>query len=304
MQNRLHQAARDPKGLEEVTRLIEVDKVDVETIDPETCMTAVYFAAKFGSIETVRYLIEKANANLDASNIAYNVLFYSYFNQSEETKIYLSKPEVYEKFNDGTTLLHAATIAQPLEAFKEVVLKNKHLLTVKNKFGQSPLYYAIKTESFKKVEFLISQIYPNEPMDQIKVGLIMVDELKSTDRRTSGDNMDISHLLTDLGKKYAAKLNTHKAFECFTLAQLVLSNLPQTPAIDDAIKRCSSNIDNILISMSNAQPQPTFFKTEVDVTILKRLDAYQQRARDLLNTHQNAASVNKNTTTRQDIVPK
>ncbi len=66
MANELHSAAANVDGFDEVKRLIEEEKKDINEMHTESKNKAIYFAAQNGSLKTLQYFLEK-KANIDAS---------------------------------------------------------------------------------------------------------------------------------------------------------------------------------------------------------------------------------------------
>jgi ankyrin repeat protein len=154
MQNRLHEAAKDQiKGHTRVPKLIK-DGADVNAVHTEYQTTATEFAAQSGNTSTLEILLN-AGANIDASQKQRNLLHWALQNSPDVIK-YISRPEIYEKFNDGTTALHAAAAAGRFDEVRAILAQDPKKIWEKNKRGETLLYWAAAGEQEEIFKFILN----------------------------------------------------------------------------------------------------------------------------------------------------
>jgi len=162
----LHFAAKNKNGYE-ITRLLIEKGADVNVKD-EDDYTPLHFAAKYDNIAATYLLINK-NANINAKDkngltakeIAKNFSafeVYNLLNNPDKYKIFAlyqlqdyktllnvlkKEPELYKQQNaSGLTLLHLSIKDNNEVLFKKLI-KNKKILNIKNKAGETALLYAL-----------------------------------------------------------------------------------------------------------------------------------------------------------------
>lgn len=153
---KIHVAAADPtNGYLKVKHLLEVEKVDIDEVNPQNGSRAIHFALQSGSLETIRYLIE-AGASMECSESSQNPLFFAGQNCNPGVFEYMTSycETNLHKFNDGTTQLHAAVLLGDMERTKALVTEEPSQIAVCNNskvcpfdmaldYGYQSLFYAM-----------------------------------------------------------------------------------------------------------------------------------------------------------------
>ena len=126
MKDALHSAAADVKtGYLKVRSLVENEKVDVNTPHSVHKTKAVDFAAQQGSLDTLRYLLEEAKADIDASQSSYNLLYWAIGNKPEVIQYIIDpRSQLIPRFNDGTTDLHVAAMVDDFDEIDKLLTKD------------------------------------------------------------------------------------------------------------------------------------------------------------------------------------
>lgn len=158
MSNKLHKAAADKEnGHIKVKELIEQRNKDVNAFHTQSNTKPVDFAAQAGSLLTLKYLIEVANANLDASQNEHNLLFWALQNTSDIME-YLTDPalQLFQRFNDGTTNLHIAALTGQLEQVKKILADNPFRINDTDSRGNTALYWAALNDKPSIIHFILT----------------------------------------------------------------------------------------------------------------------------------------------------
>lgn len=143
MKDALHDAASKKNGYALVRVLIEENDADINALHSEHNTRAVAFAAQSGSLDTLKYFVELVDADLDASQSEFNLLYWASFN-TPEVMAYVTNREtsLFRRFNDGTTELHVAAMSGDLKWIEEILNRAPKSITQTDIRGHNPLYYA------------------------------------------------------------------------------------------------------------------------------------------------------------------
>jgi ankyrin repeat protein len=166
----LHIAAGKPgDDLDEIKRLLSSPDCDVNAICPKTKKRAIHIAAQADNFQILRYLIEQANAELDASqcdNLITLVLNGKPKIHRAQFITYLTRPDLklYRRFNDGTTDLHAAALAGDADRVFLILKQAPELKDQVNRCGKLPLFYALNSGSIRTIDQLLNEGEENKPL--------------------------------------------------------------------------------------------------------------------------------------------
>jgi ankyrin repeat protein len=155
---------RDKTSIEsllEIKRILAMPFVDINSICPESNMKAINFAAKAGNLEILSYLIEQANASLNADNCL-NLMMSAAHCQTSNRHAIISyttdlKLKLYTQFNDGTTDLHAAALAGNSKSISEILSKNSEQMNQADQRGRTALFWALCSGSIEAVDLLLKK---------------------------------------------------------------------------------------------------------------------------------------------------
>ncbi len=252
MPNELHNAAKDPSvdGWNKVKKLIR-EGADVNERHSQYGTTPVAFAAQSGSLLTLKELV-RARASLDASKDERNLFLYALFNRPEVIK-YLSKPDIYTQFNDGTTDFHAAALAGRVDEVKLILDQNPDRIREKSHHGVTALYWAVLARQEDVV-----QCITNHPAYQT----LSKDEIDENAR-------NISNGLNDIANHYVDIHQTAFAISLYELAVQYRNSVSAKTEVD------SKNLVTYYSNLGGAYIyQHT--KESDEQAIIKAVEAYQK----------------------------
>jgi ankyrin repeat protein len=200
MPNKLHDAAADKrKGHVTVKELIEINLTDPNEKHTESGRTPITFAAQSGSALTVKYLAKDAQASLDAQQQDKNLMHYAIENSAD---VLLYTATLHDKFNDGTTELHAAAATGDQLQVEAILAKSPKRINEKNRRGESALYWAAYAGQLSTLAFirqhdayrLISEAEYNEDLRTV-AEIFHVEATKQHNeamRNTSGNHLEVA----------------------------------------------------------------------------------------------------------------
>lgn len=142
MPSQLHELLMDKIQYAKLKQLVEAG-VNLNDYDPIFEVTPIEVAAKWGSLAAVKLLITHG-ADVEVKFFGENIFDLAGFN-SHEVRTYLSNEQdrLWEKFNDGTTELHAAALSGDLDRYKRVLAARPDLAHKPNQLGKIPSTYAV-----------------------------------------------------------------------------------------------------------------------------------------------------------------
>ncbi|OGT35763.1 MAG: hypothetical protein A3F11_05305 [Gammaproteobacteria bacterium RIFCSPHIGHO2_12_FULL_37_14] len=158
MLHELYIAVTDKEnGYLKVKQLIEEKKVSVNALEHPYTITVVAKAAQFGSLATLKYLIENAQADLDASKSNENLLFWALKNSDKNIIPYLVNPEnqIINRLNDGTTDLHAAAASGQYDVVENILRVEPHRIFEENNRNETVLFWAARAKQKTIIDFIM-----------------------------------------------------------------------------------------------------------------------------------------------------
>lgn len=211
----LFMAAGQKEGLESVKYFV-AEGAYVNKIDPDHTFRPVFYAAQFGSLDAVRYLIEECKADITkcyGSLCDKNLLeMAAYFDEKDQAKLHYIG-QYYREFKDGTTELHVAVLTQDFSKIAFNLEVNPKSLLVKNNQNKSPISYIFDLAKWDILVFCIGVLAkspdPSMFVQVVEELLIHIcDSIKAKDdknynslRQVLLNVMSIEHLQrTPIGK--------------------------------------------------------------------------------------------------------
>lgn len=115
---------------------------------------------RFGSLETVKYLLEEQKADIATINPGFNLLeAVAVDDPKNQAKIvYLCR--YYREFKDDTTELHVAVLTHDLGTIEENLIKNPNCFIFKNKQNLSPIDYMRQFRKWDAMIFCTEKLGP------------------------------------------------------------------------------------------------------------------------------------------------
>src|SRR3990167_4432116 len=152
----IHQLAMDPDELPTLQDYIQKNE-DIDLIDEETNMTPIDYAARFGSLETVKYLLSQG-ASLDASESnKQNLLYYALHNENKSILDYIANHHdiLLKQFNDGTTAFHLFSAVGCLHDLEVILDAYQDAITIENNKAWNALHFAVYAKASDTVNFFL-----------------------------------------------------------------------------------------------------------------------------------------------------
>lgn len=211
--NELHHAAADKSKFESVCYLLDELGLDVNLQHTQNNMTVAEYTAQYGSIETLSYLLDIKQANIDASTKSYNLFDCALQNPDPTVAQFIadSTSAWISQFNDGTTQLHAAVLLDNLEAVKQIASVNPMSIADENIRGQSALFFAAANEYSAICHYLLEMAMQNNlPQSPLFQQLNHGQACNHIKHATSFEETD------DLANAFK---HYHQAQKCLTLIQ-------------------------------------------------------------------------------------
>jgi hypothetical protein len=160
----LHLAVANPNnGKAEISKLLQEYQLDVNGTQNPNIPKPVCYAAKFGSFETLQFLIDECHADLHMSK-SENLFIYAV--KRPEFLIYLADPhkKIYEKFKDQTTALTAAVVRKDWDGVKKELKAYPKLVESKISDLITTFFWVGVTGSYTMLENLfLLPLFKNQP---------------------------------------------------------------------------------------------------------------------------------------------
>lgn len=169
MTNELHQACAQG-NLTRVKELVEQDGLKIDQPHTKHNTYPIYFAAQYGHLDVIKYLLSRGAKTFDADNFRGNILFWASCCELE-TKRKEMLDDLYNDFDkyrllDGTTRLHVAAALDNASLFESQI----ETLFIPNNICIAPIYFALINQAQKIIDLI-----PDKKIDPACIMIIPKD---------------------------------------------------------------------------------------------------------------------------------